>query len=203
MGRYATPNGIALHLMCCHVILLLLIIYGCMCVYIYILFFVQRETTQCEEFFNLSFENMEKLLCRDSLYVRSEEDVLQGLVRWCLSDWDHRSCFLPDLINRCVRVSLLSDRSLYPKLDGSNRDAVDLVMTAVNAKRQLCSVDVPRGCVQCLVVCGGQSLHGLVLLVNCTPVYFTVEFQCESMITGHFIYSRSVSFCLDSSIVSL
>ena len=117
MGRYATPNGIALHLMCCHVILLLLIIYGCMCVYIYILFFFQRETTQCEEFFNLSFENMEKLLCRDSLYVRSEEDVLQGLVRWCLSDWDHRSCFLPDLINRCVRVSLLSDRSLYPKLD--------------------------------------------------------------------------------------
>ena len=65
------------------------------------------EVRNTDEFLQLDFEILLKLLKSDSIKVRSEEDVFCALERWLYYNYENRKSFSSELLN-CIRFPLLS-----------------------------------------------------------------------------------------------
>jgi len=73
------------------------------------------EVVQSDEFVNISFEQLSKLLADDVLNVHSEERVFEAVVAWIKNDVDARTAFAGDLFP-LVRFSLLSPEFLMDRV---------------------------------------------------------------------------------------
>ena len=119
---------------------------------------LNREAMYTEEFLRLSAEEVKQLMSRDTIQIRSEEDVVDCLYHWCRWDMVNRQHHLPDLINSCVRVSLLSEANLSRLMpDGASQDVIAKVTSILEAKQQQELEECPRGYQQVIVVCGGEG----------------------------------------------
>lgn len=74
-----------------------------------------KHVVNSEEFCTLSYENMSKLLTREDLNIRSEEQVFEAVMKWIKKDEEDRKVFLPNLLKN-VRLALLSPQYLCDKV---------------------------------------------------------------------------------------
>lgn len=119
---------------------------------------LNREAMYTEEFLRLPAEDVQQLMSRDTVQIRSEEDVVDCIYRWCRWDMANRQHHLPDLVDSCVRVSLLSDTDLSRLVpDGADPDIIAKVTAVLQAKQEQALEESPRGCQQVIVVCGGEG----------------------------------------------
>ena len=119
---------------------------------------MNREAMYTEEFLHLSAEQVQQLMSRDTIQIRSEEDVVDCIYHWCRWDMVNRQHQLPNLVDSCVRVSLLSDADLLRLMpDGADQDIITRVSAILQAKQQQKLQECPRGYHQVIVVCGGEG----------------------------------------------
>lgn len=72
-------------------------------------------TINHDEFLQMQYDKVIKLLSSDRIQVRSEEDVYNALENWLYYDFDERLQFVPEIL-RCIRVPLLSLEFLQYKV---------------------------------------------------------------------------------------
>ena len=72
-------------------------------------------TINHDEFLQMDYDKVIKLLSSDRIQVRSEEDVYNALENWLYYDFDERLQFVPEIL-RCIRVPLLSLEFLQYKV---------------------------------------------------------------------------------------
>lgn len=80
--------------------------------------FIQQhfhDVSLSEEFFNLPFQELLDLIKRDELFVTSEEQVFEAVIRWVKKDPELRKEHLPLLLSK-VRMPLLSPQYLTDKV---------------------------------------------------------------------------------------
>ena len=93
-----------------------------------------KHVINSEEFYSLPFEEMAKLLAREDLNIRSEEQVFESVMKWIKKDVEDRKVFLPNLLKN-VRLTLLSPQYLCDKVSNDElirnsltcRDLIDEV----------------------------------------------------------------------------
>lgn len=73
------------------------------------------STINYDEFLQMKYDKVIKLLSSDRIQVRSEEDVYNALENWLYHDFDNRLQFVPEIL-RCIRVPLLSLEFLQYKV---------------------------------------------------------------------------------------
>ncbi|XP_013407609.1 kelch-like protein 18 isoform X2 [Lingula anatina] len=73
------------------------------------------EVSRSEEFLNLSQAEVLDILCRDELYVTSEEQVFEAMLAWIKKDMDNRVDTLPELM-RHVRLPLMCPQYLTDRV---------------------------------------------------------------------------------------
>lgn len=79
-----------------------------MCFCLYIL----RDISHCEEFLRLQAKDLREILKRDTLIVRSEEDVFNSILRWNKFDENTRKEETKEIVRECVRVVQLPHKYL-------------------------------------------------------------------------------------------
>ena len=72
-------------------------------------------TINHDEFLQMKYDKVIKLLNSDRIQVRSEEDVYNALENWLYYDFEERLQFVPEIL-RCIRVPLLSLEFLQYKV---------------------------------------------------------------------------------------
>lgn len=65
-----------------------------------------QEVAQGEEFVNLSLNDLKDLICKDELYISSEQLVFEAVMRWVKHGDETRSEKLPELLS-LVKLPLL------------------------------------------------------------------------------------------------
>lgn len=80
--------------------------------------FIQQyfhEVSLSEEFISLPLKELLDLIRRDELYVSSEEQVFEAVIRWVKKDPEIRKEHLPILLSK-IRLPLLSPQYITDKV---------------------------------------------------------------------------------------
>ncbi|VDI27637.1 kelch-like protein 16 (gigaxonin) [Mytilus galloprovincialis] len=67
-----------------------------------------RDISHCEEFLRLQTKDLREILKRDTLNVRSEEDIFNSILRWNKFDETNRKEDSKGIIRDCIRVKQLN-----------------------------------------------------------------------------------------------
>lgn len=114
-----------------------------------------------DEYLNLSADSLKKLLSLNDIKVKSENDVLDTLVRWFQEDTGERRKEFEDVLLHCVRASQIATTSPHlvtfgPSLLTRERSADDQII---------------RGCSKVIIVCGGEGLKAGYAVVHRNAVF--------------------------------
>ncbi|CAD6189694.1 unnamed protein product [Caenorhabditis auriculariae] len=99
--------------------------------------YLTTKIRKSEEFYTLSFKDIESILKRSELHVQSEEQVFETLLDWVEYDCDTRKQYLPELL-KTVRLALVSMRFLCDVMNEhpfvkESRECRDVVLQALFA----------------------------------------------------------------------
>lgn len=157
-----------------------------------------KDVINSEEFLSLPFEEMAKLLAREDLNVRSEEQVYEAVMKWIKKDVEDRKVFLPNLLKN-VRLVLLSPQYLCDRVcnDGLIRNSLacrDLIDEVKNyfllPERRMNYTGVytkPRRCSEAagqIYAIGGLTSSGEALsTVEKLDLLNSTWYSCNSMMT--------------------
>lgn len=174
-----------------------------------------KHVINSEEFFSLPVEEMAKLIAREDLNIRSEEQVFEAVMKWIQKDVEDRKVFLPNLLKN-VRLALLSPQYLCDKVCNDElirnsltcRDVIDEVKnyfllperrmnyTGVFAKPRRCSEAAGE-----IYAIGGLTSSGEALsTVEKFDLLNSTWQSCKSMLT---LRTRVGVAVLDSKLYAL
>ncbi|XP_046846951.1 kelch-like protein 18 [Xenia sp. Carnegie-2017] len=74
-----------------------------------------KHVVDSDEFLSLPYEQISRLLIREDLNIRSEEQIFEAVMKWVKKDEEDRKVFLPNLLKN-VRLALLSPQYLCDKV---------------------------------------------------------------------------------------
>lgn len=76
--------------------------------HVFFLLCFHRDISHCEEFLRLQTKDLREILKRDTLNVRSEEDIFNSILRWNKFDETSRKEDSKGIIRDCIRVKQLN-----------------------------------------------------------------------------------------------
>lgn len=115
------------------------------------------EVSFSEEFMKLPVDKLKKLLVRDTLQVRSEEEIVECIIRWYQANPDQREHEINELVTSCVRARLISEDYLQGSLCTDTNLKSSCVTDMIIQNRRLVAEMKRRGTTKVLVVCGGEG----------------------------------------------
>ena len=110
-----------------------------------------------EEFLNLSFSSFCDVVCRDTLIVRTEEDIVDAVLRWIDFDVPARKCYMQEAVLRCIMACLVKDEEVTSLLENyPHFHDLDVVKWVQHLRYETQDIKC-RGSCQVIVLCGGKG----------------------------------------------
>ena len=110
-----------------------------------------------DEFLRLTDTALKELLCKDTVSVSSEQDILESILRWHRYDETKRAPQLLDIVSHSVRPNQLSDKYLEKLESSSNSMKVGDVIQFLREAKKTASESRCRGVTGVIMISGGEG----------------------------------------------